>query len=97
MHALLHTQVLEALSAGGYKGRLSLQCRFELVTRQFLQAVAAHPARITLEFGLQTAQADEAQLIQRPNDMVRVAGVMQQLKELGIDYEVSLIFGLPGE
>jgi coproporphyrinogen III oxidase-like Fe-S oxidoreductase len=79
----------------GNRGRLSLQCRFEAVTPAFIDAVRRHPASITLEFGLQTAQPDEWQIIDRPNHLERVREVMRQLNTAGVHYEVSLIYGLP--
>ncbi|HEX8244588.1 MAG TPA: hypothetical protein VF541_13875, partial [Longimicrobium sp.] len=50
-----------------------------------------------LEFGLQTAVEDEGRAIQRRNRMAAVAPLMRGLTDRGISYEVSLIYGLPGQ
>ncbi|MDE0525008.1 MAG: B12-binding domain-containing radical SAM protein [Thaumarchaeota archaeon] len=72
---------------------LSLQCRFELVTDAFLDAV--EPLDATLEFGLQTVHDDEARAVGRPNHMGSVESAIAKLNRRRIPYEVSLIYGLP--
>ncbi|MCY4490111.1 MAG: radical SAM protein [Thaumarchaeota archaeon] len=72
---------------------LSLQCRFELTTDAFLDAVES--LDVTLEFGLQTIHDDEAQAVCRPNHMTSVENVIEKLNSRHIPYEVSLIYGLP--
>ena len=77
----------------GIGAHLSLQCRFEQVTDDFLDAVESLDA--TLEFGLQTVHDDEARAIGRPNRMGAVESVIAKLNGRAIPYEVSLIYGLP--
>ena len=72
---------------------LSFQCRFELVTDDFLDAV--EPLGATLEFGLQTVHGDEARAVGRPNHMDSVERVIAKLNKRRTPYEVSLIYGLP--
>lgn len=76
-----------------FRGRLSLQCRAELVTDQFLDALQG--LDVCLEFGLQTTQENEFRTIDRPNNMKKVDIALGKIRERKIDHEVSLIFGLP--
>ncbi|KAJ1455994.1 hypothetical protein M885DRAFT_616816 [Pelagophyceae sp. CCMP2097] len=79
----------------GYSGRL--RSRFELVKDEYLDAVCRlnRTGHVLLEFGLQTTHRAEAAAIQRPNNMKKVAETIAKLQDRGIDFEVSLIFGLP--
>ena len=86
-------ELLGRMQESGIGARLSLQCRFELVTDSFLDAV--EPLDATLEFGLQTVHDDEARAIGRPNSMGSVERVIAKLNRRQIPYEVSLIYGLP--
>lgn len=85
--------VLDDFRKERFQGELSLQCRFELVTPEFLDACLG--LNVCLEFGLQTAVPAEAQLIERPNDLEKVRRVCAALHARDIPFEVSLIYGLP--
>ncbi len=85
--------LLERMRESGIRARLSLQCRFELLTDAFLDAV--EPLGATLEFGLQTVHDDEASAVGRPNHMDSVERAITKLNARKIPYEVSLIYGLP--
>lgn len=85
--------VLEEFLHQGYDGRLSLQCRFEMVDDAFLELVSG--LNCTLEFGLQTIHREEGEAVGRPNYMPRVEEVISKLHRRNIHFEVSLIFGLP--
>lgn len=85
--------VLREFQRRGYRGRLSLQCRFESVDEAFLDACAGMDVR--LEFGLQTIHEAEGRAIRRMNKMSRVEAVLRELNRRGLHYEISLIFGLP--
>lgn len=89
--------VLEALAEHEYTGKLALQCRMEMVTEAFLQAVHKlnKTARVILEFGLQTIHREEQLVIRRLNNMTKVSEVLNKSRDMGIETEVSLIFGLP--
>jgi radical SAM superfamily enzyme YgiQ (UPF0313 family) len=86
-------RVLHRLACLGYSGRLSLQCRFEDVTPDFLDACQL--LNVCLEFGLQTIQPAEMKAIRRKNHLATVESVISQLRSRAIDFEVSLIYGLP--
>jgi radical SAM superfamily enzyme YgiQ (UPF0313 family) len=90
VHAI---ELLGLIRQAGLKAHLALQCRFEMITDPFLDALGG--LSVTLEFGLQTAIAEEARLIGRPNRLDIVEDVIDKLHARGIDFEVSLIYGLP--
>lgn len=85
--------VLERFRKRKFEGRLSLQCRAELVDDEFIDLAATLNTR--LEFGLQTIHKDEQRAIRRNNNMLRVDHAFREANSRGINYEVSLIFGLP--
>ena len=90
--------VLDSFIQHGFKGKIALQCRFEMVKDEFLSKVStlnSQGANCTLEFGLQTVVKSEAKAIQRPNNLKKVEEVLRQLHVFSIPFEVSLIFGLP--
>jgi radical SAM superfamily enzyme YgiQ (UPF0313 family) len=86
-------EILRHFRQREFRGRLSLQCRAELVTDQFLDALQG--LDVCLEFGLQTTQKNEFLAIDRPNNMAKVDDTLKKVRERKIDHEVSLIFGLP--
>ncbi|MBI4814830.1 MAG: hypothetical protein HY791_01150 [Deltaproteobacteria bacterium] len=81
------------MALGGFKGRLSLQCRAELITAEFLDV--AQMLDVVLEFGLQTIHRNEGAEIDRVNDLEKVDRVLAEVRRRSIRHEVSLIFGLP--
>jgi radical SAM superfamily enzyme YgiQ (UPF0313 family) len=87
------TAILRMLKEVGLTARLSLQCRFELLTPDFLDALS--DLDVELEFGLQTAVEAESAVIGRRNRMELVDARIQDLHEREIPFEVSLIYGLP--
>lgn len=54
-------------------------------------------AHVQLEFGLQTTHSKEWSAINRPNNMKKADEMIQELKKRGLDYEVSIIYGLPNQ
>ena len=92
-----YIKVLQGLI--GYTGKIALQCRMEMVTPEFLDIVDIInlTGNVVLEFGLQTIHKEEQRLIQRPNNMKRIAWTLDETKQRNIDTELSLIFGLPGQ
>jgi radical SAM superfamily enzyme len=50
-----------------------------------------------LEFGLQTIIPAEEKLINRPNNHEKIKQIIQILNSFGLLYEVSIIYGLPGQ
>lgn len=91
----LSTKVLAAFVERGFKGRISLQCRAEQITEEFL--TAASKLNVTLEFGLQTIHDAESTAVNRRNKIDAVDRTFAKVRELGIHHEVSLIFGLPNQ
>eukprot|EP00118_Oscarella_pearsei_P000412 m.4899 g.4899 ORF g.4899 m.4899 type:complete len:455 (+) comp11517_c0_seq1:3957-5321(+) len=93
-----YLSVLERLLENGFKGKLSLQCRFEMVKPEFvllLTKLRRAGINVVPEFGLQTIIKDEEKVIGRRNNLKRVDEVMKDMRQNGIPYEVSLIYGLP--
>lgn len=85
--------ILQRFIAGGFKGRLSLQCRAESLTSEFLNAAAQ--LNVCLELGLQTIHDDEGRAIDRKNKIEKVDKALAEIRARQIDHEVTLIFGLP--
>jgi len=88
-------RILRRFVDKGFTGRLSLQCRAEKCDEEFLQL--ASQLGVKLEFGLQTIHRHEGKAVNRVNNMRFVEKWLGRAKELGIDYEVSIIFGLPNQ
>lgn len=86
-------RLLDDIKKTDLNAHWSLQCRFEFVNDEFLDAVLSLNA--TLEFGMQTANKAEALAVGRPNNMGKVEAVIDNLNCRRIPYEVSLIYGLP--
>ncbi len=96
----LYLDILKELISGGFSGKLSLQCRLEMVKPEFLDLCAklnAGGARTVLEFGLQTIHKNETKFIERALSLSVVEKVLKQVVALGIESEISLIYGLPGQ
>lgn len=87
------TSILEHYVRSGFQGRLSLQCRAELIDDHFLDV--ARRLRTRLELGIQTIHAAEGEAIRRKNNMALVERALDGIRDRGIDHEVSIIFGLP--
>jgi len=88
-------EILNNIKAAGVDAQFSLQCRFETCSEDFLDALDG--LNITLEFGLQTTVEAEYRAIKRPNHMEIVSSRIRQLHDRQIDFEVSLIYGLPNQ
>ena len=95
----LHVPVLRRLAAGGLRGKLSLQCRLEMLTPEFIDAVneLRRSARVVLEFGVQTIHRSEQRHIERPNNAVRIQYWLDRLNAEGVPYELSFMYGLPAQ
>lgn len=88
-----YLEILDALIAAGFRGHLSLQCRFELVTPEFLDR--CRHLDVTLEFGLQTIHPAEWAVVRRGNHLGKIDAAIAALHQAELDFEVSLIYGLP--
>jgi len=82
------------------QSQLAIQARFELLTRphgaHFLDFIRTH-SRVKLEFGVQTFNKDISRQIQRNNHTVQLHRGIQLLHEARADFDLHLIFGLPGQ
>eukprot|EP00942_MAST-04A_sp_MAST-4A-sp1_P011421 g11421.t1 len=92
-----YMDVMQKFVDVGYTGKLSLQCRMEMVNDDFLDVVDAlnETGGVVLEFGLQTIHRNEEIHIQRPNNKKRIKRVLAEMNRRNIASEISLIFGLP--
>jgi len=86
-------RVLRRFAERSYAGRLSLQCRFEHIDDEFLDACERLDVR--LEFGLQTIHRAEMKAVDRTNSIPKAEQVIRELNRRRIHFEVSLIYGLP--
>ena len=85
--------ILQRFIANDYKGKLSLQCRAEMIDEEFLDAV--EQLNVRLEFGLQTIHRSEGKAVSRNNNINKVDRVLREVTRRGINYEITLIYGLP--
>lgn len=99
-----HIKALDQLIQGGFKGKLSLQCRPEMIKRDFLERVVQlnkQGAMTLLEFGIQTYNRAENKAIYRQNNFKKIPEkidlIYQVEQETGtsIPIEFSIIYGLP--
>ena len=90
-----HIEILEYAIAIDLKALLSIQVRFELINEAFLQLCSK--LSVHLEFGLQTTNVNESRMIKRGNNMKRVDKNITLLQQWQQSFEVSLIYGLPGQ
>ncbi|MDP2194051.1 MAG: radical SAM protein, partial [Alphaproteobacteria bacterium] len=94
-----YINMLKVFAEKKYSGKISLQCRIEMVTPEFLEIVEEinKYGEVNLEFGLQTIHRNEQMHIQRLNNMTKVRENLMNIRKRGIQCEVSLMFGLPGQ
>ena len=85
--------ILNRFRDNGFCGRLSLQCRAEMITEEFVQLVKG--MNVKLEFGLQTIHLSEGKVVRRQNNMKKVQQNLSLVAAEGIEFEISVIFGLP--
>ncbi len=77
--------------------KITFQARFEVLKPKFLQFCASNKDRLHLEFGLQTIHQNEMDVIGRRNNKELIEEMLQELNRLDIDYEVSIIYAIPGQ
>lgn len=89
--------LLRELAGRGFGPTLALQSRIENVRgdagAEYLDLAASLGA--TLEFGLQSVHPAELSAVQRKNALAHTAETLAAMTARGIDYEVSVIYGLP--
>lgn len=80
---------------------ITCQSRFEALSKgdgiEFFELCKKHKSRIHLEFGIQSIHNIELECIGRNNDMALIQDALRQLNESEIDYEVSIIYAIPGQ
>jgi hypothetical protein len=99
---LLHEQdndTLEKLLSIDSCKNICLQMHFNTIRsdkgERFLDICQRNKDRISLEFGLQTIHCKEMDILNRKNDIPHVEKVMKRLCDAGIEYSISIIFGIP--
>lgn len=92
-----YLKVMEEMNRIHFKPLVSVQARFETIKGKQGQKFLDLCERLNfhLEFGLQTSIPSESEIINRKNNPIEIKRVMAELKNRAIDYEISLIYGLP--
>lgn len=94
-----YLEVMREINRNNRTTTFTLQSRFENIKgtsgADFLDLCSS--GNYHLEFGLQTTDTIEADNINRKNNLQQIDEAFNQLKERNISYEVSLIYGLPGQ
>ncbi|WP_373492577.1 radical SAM protein [Aquiflexum sp.] len=94
-----YLEVMREINRTNLNTTFTLQSRLEnirgIAGKEFLDLCSGD--NYHLEFGLQTAVTTEADNINRRNNLQQIDEAFTQLKERNISYEVSLIYGLPGQ
>lgn len=94
-----HLEVMREAMRMNMRSTFTLQSRFENIRGEqgaaFLDL--CEQGNFHLEFGLQTTDHEMSKHIDRANRMDWVDAALEQLVARGIPYEVSLIYGLPGQ
>jgi hypothetical protein len=64
---------------------------------KFVSICKYNKDRLFLELGLQTIHKEEMEVLNRNNNIEHIKYVMQIFNNLNINYEISIIFGIPGQ
>ena len=76
---------------------ITFQARFEVLNDEFIEFCSLHKKRLHLEFGLQTIHENEMKVIGRTNKLDIIKQRLNDLNKNQIDYEVSIIYAIPGQ
>jgi len=76
---------------------ITFQARFEALSDEFMILCSHNKDRLHLEFGLQTIHKNEMKTIGRSNNMQKVSDRLLELNQKEIEYEVSIIYAIPGQ
>jgi radical SAM superfamily enzyme YgiQ (UPF0313 family) len=94
-----YLDIMKEINQVKSKATFTLQTRFENIKGEegvkFLELCA--DGNFHLEFGLQTINEQESEIVNRKNDREKIENSINLLKEYNISYEVSLIYGLPSQ
>lgn len=81
--------------------KITCQARFEMLVNkdgeEFLRLISENRHRVHLELGLQTIHKHEMKVIGRGNNPEKIERALRLLKEHGVEYEVSIIYAIPGQ
>jgi radical SAM superfamily enzyme YgiQ (UPF0313 family) len=93
-----YLSVLDNFIHNKFKGKIALQTRLEMINDDFLDRVNTLNdlgSCVVLECGIQTIIGQEMKIIKRLNNLKRIETVTKKLNERNINFEISVIFGLP--
>jgi radical SAM superfamily enzyme YgiQ (UPF0313 family) len=94
-----YIEILNHINQINSNATYALQSRFEAISGdagvEFLNLVAN--GNYILEFGVQTLVEAESININRKNDLQKINTTLDKLRERKINFEVSVIYGLPGQ
>ena len=94
-----YISILKEIQRIALKANITLQTRLEKIDNlegdEFLQLCSQ--SNITLEFGLQTIFEEEYKVIHRKNNIEKINRALEKINDLNINYEISLIYGLPNQ
>lgn len=80
---------------------ITFQARFENLIgkrcEKILDFCELYKDRVHMEFGLQTIHQNEMDVIGRKNNLEKVIKILELLNSKGINYEVSIIYAIPGQ
>jgi radical SAM superfamily enzyme YgiQ (UPF0313 family) len=92
-----YLDILEYIYKNKIESQISLQVRFEKIKgkegKKFVDLCSK--LNIILEFGIQSLIEKECKIIKRENDIDNIKEIIKAMNEKGINYEISLIYGLP--
>ncbi|MDR1444341.1 MAG: radical SAM protein [Treponema sp.] len=92
-----YLNILDYIYNNKINSKISLQARFEQIKgengRRFIDMCGK--LNIVLEFGVQSLIEKEYNSIGRENDIENITRIVKDLNKKGIDYEISIIYGLP--
>lgn len=91
--------LMEHMIQADFEALVTFQSRFELIRgeegERFIDL--AGQLNVLLEFGMQTAIQAEGKAVNRNNSRESIQRAMHSLNQAKVPYEVSLIYGLPGQ
>lgn len=94
-----YLEVLQTIVDASARYTIALQTRFENIRDsrgdRFIELCGQLDA--CLEFGLQSTNPEECEAVNRRNNLSHIDNVLATLNRRQIRYEVSLIYGLPGQ
>jgi radical SAM superfamily enzyme YgiQ (UPF0313 family) len=92
-----YLSILEYIYNHKIDSQISIQVRFEEIKRgkgiKFIDI--CNKLNVVLEFGVQYLIENECKIIERKNDSNSIEKIIKIMNGKGINYEISLIYGLP--